>query len=521
MDNKIRLDMIPEGVKSIMAALRASGYKSFVVGGAVRDMLLGQVPHDFDVATDARPEQVVAALRAAGIKEAGEVGKSFGVVLARLEDRIVEIASFRGELYGEDAHRPTEVWYCADLEEDLARRDFTINAMAIDAGGNLYDYFGGEADLRARLVRPVGDAHKRYAEDGLRMLRACRFVAQLDFAYTQDGGTLEPFGQAGTPYYLKQNFYFPTERVRGLSLERVRIELDKMLMSKAAGKGIMLLVASGISDESCVSNTNGQLQAVPILPELRHLVGLKQNPCFHCFNTLEHTLTALDRAPRDLTLRWALLLHDVAKGMPGIRQITAAGQPSDHGHEAQSAVMTEAILTRLGYPSRFKKRVVWLVGRHMRFAPLLHTPLSIPGHQADDLRREQKQKERTRRRWLRAEAVSGEFRTSKDLTQAFEQLKEVFLADMGATNAGKNDTLMRRGDALGNEVIALAYQQMPIHTSDLKITGKEILEICGVETDVAEMLHNLLLRVRGGALINENDVLRLAASNRKKRLQDE
>ena len=144
-------------------------------------------------------------------------------------------------------------------------------------------------------------------------------------------------------------------------------------MTEHAGQGLMLLMSAGLTDAFCRVKEQGNRTEIAILPELRHLVNLKQNTRFHCYDVWEHTLQAIDNSPRDLAIRWSLLLHDIGKGLPGIRCLNKEGQPGDHGHEAKSAEMAAEILRRLHYPEKFIKEVVWLVSRHMRFAPMLVT----------------------------------------------------------------------------------------------------------------------------------------------------
>lgn len=486
---------IPDYVKKILHMLTGAGYEAYIVGGAVRDLLLKLPPGDFDITTSATPEEISAVCRANNIKTIDNLGQNFGCVVAVIDGVTAEITTFRGESYGADAHKPEKVWFSKSLREDLSRRDFTVNAMAMNINGRIYDYHNGMKDLQNHILRTVGDAGQRYSEDALRMLRACRFVAQLGFDYVQENGVLPPFGEENTPYYMPRNFSFPAGNCAGLSLERVRTELDKLLTGKYAGKGLMLLMATGLTDAKCRVKENGTYHEIDILPELRHLEGLPQNRRFHCYNAWEHTLKAVDNSPRDLTIRWAMLLHDLGKGMPGIRGTHPDGSPSDHGHEALSAVMAQEVMTRLRYPKDFAKRVVWLVSRHMRFAPMMFT------------------KERTLTRWVRAEAASGEFRTSKDLTEAFTQLKEVFLADMGATHAGNNPQLMAEGRELADAVIEIARTKMPVHTADLTVNGADLAQIItdGAETGI--FLKYLLERVRSGNLPNERAALLEAAKH--------
>lgn len=491
--------LLPPIINRILTLLTEQGFAAYVVGGAVRDLLLGKTPGDFDVATSARPESVISILEPAGFTVVGELGQNFGVVVVHRDAQTVEIATFRGEAYGGDAHKPEQVWYCDDLEADLSRRDFTVNAMALDQSGNVYDYHGGRQDLQQKILRTVGDAPARYQEDALRMYRACRFVGQLGFDYVQRHGAGPAFGQPQTPYYLPQSYSFPVSRSAGLSLERVRTELDKLLLGKWAGKGLMLMMATGLAAGRCRVREQGTYREIDVLPELEHLAGLPQNQRFHCYDVWEHTLAAVDNSPRQLAIRWALLLHDVAKGLPGIRRLNKEGQPSDHGHEAESAVMAEVILSRLRYPAPFVQRVVWLVSRHMRFAPMLVTG------------------ERTLLRWLRSEAAGGNFKDSHEMTAAFEQMVAVFLADMGATHAGKNTELMEEGRALGTAVLELARSKMPVHTKDLAISGHDVLALLEDKSKIRDAMRYLLQRVQSTNLPNERSALEEAVRGWQKR----
>ena len=558
----------PDYVTKTLNILNAAGYEAYVVGGAVRDLLLGLEPGDYDIATDGRPEQIAAVLRNADYLLVEKLGENFGVVVAVTEGRSLEIATFRNEryAYGQDAHRPAEVWFCDTLKEDLSRRDFTVNAMAMDSRGKLYDYYGGQEDLQAKVLRTVGNPRKRFAEDALRMYRACRFVAQLDFTYVEGNDTAEdvlgdysasltveqnlriamvkagktvpenlktmgpdaqlthgnaipgsdgssrdrllqddgaaaglPFGQPGTKYYLKKRYVFDVSRCRNLSLERVKTELDKMLVGKAAGKGLALFLSSGLANAQCRVRDMGSETFVDVLPELAHLPALPQNIRFHCYNVWEHILAAVDNGPRELTLRWALLLHDVAKGLPGVRGATPDGYPNDHGHEKESAKMAEAILVRLRYPRPFVRRVSWLVAKHMRFAPMMI------------------HKNNTLLRWIRSEATGGEFRTEKEMVEAFSQLTEVFLADMGATWAGVlQEPVMEEGRRLGEEAVRITRERMPVHTSDLHVRGSEIQVLPPLT--VGDAMKYLLARVQSGSIPNERGALLQALAKKLEKI---
>ncbi len=492
----------PDYTKKILQALNDAGFEAYLVGGAVRDLLLGKTPGDYDITTSALPEEVLNICHAQGWQTVDKLGYNFGCVIIVLGGEPTEVTTFRGERYDDsDMHRPAATWFCKTLREDLSRRDFTVNAMALDLQGRLYDYFGGQADLQKKILRTVGSAEKRYTEDALRMLRACRFVAQLGFTYVQEGcDTLPPCGAPNTPYYLSHSFCFPVERCAGLSLERVRKEIEKLITSKYAGQGLMLMLATELLGASCRKRHNGVDTKVPLLPEALHLVGLKQNPRFHLYDTWEHTLLAIDTSPRELAIRWALVLHDLGKGLPDIRKIKADGQPSDPGHEAESAKMAHAILTRFGYAPDFIHLVTWLVAQHMRFAPMLITG------------------ERTLLRWVRSEATNAGFRSQADLTHAYELLVEVFLADMGATHARENAQLMAEGRALGEQVVTLARTKMPVSAKDLALSGKALLALIPRQ-EIKSILAYLLERVQSGNLVNEKNILLSAVNKHLKRKQ--
>ena len=198
-------------------------------------------------------------------------------------------------------------------------------------------------------------------------------------------------------------------------------------------------------------------------------------------------------------MRWALLLHDVAKGLPGVRGATPDGYPNDHGHEKESAKMAEAILVRLRYPRPFVRRVSWLVAKHMRFAPMMI------------------HKNNTLLRWIRSEATGGEFRTEKEMAEAFSQLTEVFLADMGATWAGVlQEPVMEEGRRLGEEAVRIARERMPVHTSDLHVRGSEIKVLPPLT--VGDAMKYLLARVQSGSIPNERGALLQALAKKLEKI---
>jgi len=469
----VKFDM-PTYIKQTIGALTKAGFEAYVVGGAVRDLLLGKEPKDYDVATNARPDEIKVVAKQNGFEIISELGQNFGVIMLKIGKNSVEVAAFRNETYGADAHRPAEVWYCDTLEEDLGRRDFTINAMAIDYNGGIIDYFDGRGDLQNKILKTVGNAEKRFEEDALRMFRACRFIGQLGFAYDEK-----------IALAIKRNL----PKVEGLSLERVRTELNKLVCSPYAEKGMALLVASGLAGENCRYRANKTEQMVPILPELMHLVGVKQNTAYHQYDVWNHTLAALSNSDRSLEVGWAIILHDLAKGCQGIRGINADGEPTDFGHDVQGAKMTSAILKRLHFSTPTVQKITWLVKNHMRF-----------GNNIDA-------KDETTLRWVRQTAREGIFRLTKEMAEAFKQLVAVCIADLSATTAHEQEVISAQ--MYGKKLIVMAYA-MPVHTTDLNVSGKELREIITRQEDLAEIMQLLLLRVQDGELPNEEAALKSA-----------
>lgn len=467
---------LPVTVKKLLTVLEQAGYQTYVVGGAVRDFLLGKVPGDYDIATSAKPEQVVELAYEQGWRVIDKLGHNFGVVMVVVEGQKFEVATFRGERYGEDSHRPEAVWYADTLEMDLARRDFTVNAMAVSLSGAVIDPFGGQIDLARRVVRAVGNPHQRFQEDALRMFRACRFAGQLGFDLDEQ---------------TRDAISAKLERVRGLSLERVRSELEKMLLAPHCRLSLNCFVVTGLSECCCRIKDNGEYHVVAILPELSHLVDLPQNPFFHKYDGWRHTLATVENVTSNLTLRWAALLHDIAKGLPGIRA-ERDNQPTDHGHDRAGEHIADKVLARFQMPTKFRQRVCWLVARHMRFYVYLN------GNWQSAVR------------WLREEARSGVFRNRTELQEAFAQLTKLCAADIKA--AGHNGVAVQDALAFGDYLDKLTYT-MPVHTSDLPCRMEELLSaLDGQHTRMGPFLKIALSRVQDGNLACTHEAILKAAS---------
>lgn len=321
---------VPTHVAAITAALRGAGYQAYVVGGAVRDALAGREASDWDVATDAYPDTVLGLFA-----RTVPTGLKYGTVTVLTDAGPVEVTTLRSDgTYG-DGRRPDHVTFGADITEDLARRDFTVNAMAYDDGaGRLIDPFGGQADLKDKLIRTVGDPARRFGEDGLRLLRAVRFAAQLRFSL-----------ERATLVAVQQR----KEWVHKASIERVRDELTKILLAGGCAAGLRQLRHAGLLGE--------------VLPEMAPMVGFKQHNTFHKWDVWEHTVQVVAATPPVLRLRLAGLLHDVAK--PCCFTLGEDGTGHFYGHEKAGAEMAETILRRLRFDNDTIAAVTHLVREHM------------------------------------------------------------------------------------------------------------------------------------------------------------
>lgn len=462
-----------QGAAKILESLEKWGFEAYIVGGAVRDILMKRRPHDFDIVTSAKPDEVMAVLRKEGYVHTDLVGRAFGVVIAVLPEGTYEIATFRTERYGADSHRPESITYAQSLEEDVQRRDFTVNGMAMDLRGQVYDYVEGRRDIKKQCLRTIGEPKQRFREDGLRLFRACRFVGKLGFL----------------PHpTLQEGMMASLERVRGLSLERVRQELEGLLLTPAVAKGLDLLVQSGLAACECQRLAQGKVKRVPILPELVHLVDTPQQKEFHAYDAWYHTLAVVQHTRPDLTIRWAALFHDVAKGLPGIRAVRN-GKLTDYGHDTKGAEIARAVLLRLQYKKEFVERVAWLVENHMKFHYFAQ-------HGEADAWK-----------WVRREARSGTFRSQQELVEACGQQAEVCVADV--LGCGKPHAATAGTEAFGACLQAIA-EKIPVHTKDLRYP-KSLPSLVG--SSCREVLQNLLQRVQNGQLDNEPEAL-LAAAKR-------
>ena len=332
----------------IVKTLRGRGFQAYLVGGCVRDLLLGREPKDYDVSTDATPAQVIEIF-----PETYAVGAQFGVVLVPVDhvsvaadaenvpkSHAVEVATFRSDIGYSDGRHPDEVRFSKTPQEDVVRRDFTINGMLLDPlRGDVLDSVGGRADLKAGIIRTIGHSQLRFAEDKLRMLRAVRFAAR--FEYQIEPATFAAMGELA-------------EQIKVVSRERVRDELTYILTQGHARRAFVLLDESGLLQH--------------VLPEISAMKGVEQPPEFHPEgNVFVHTLLLLHHLPSPcpLTLAWGALLHDVGKP-PTFR--VAPDRIRFDNHVDVGVKMAEAICRRMRFSNDDTEQILALVDNHMRFA---------------------------------------------------------------------------------------------------------------------------------------------------------
>ena len=325
-DNKL----IKEALE-IINIIEDSGYEAYIVGGSLRDSLLGMQPKDIDIASSASPTEIKLIFNS---YKTIDTGIDFGTVTLIYNDKPVEITTFRSESVYLDSRRPDSVSFEKNVDEDLKRRDFTINAMAYNQSKKLVDLFSGEEDLNNKLIRCVGSPDERFSEDALRMLRAVRFACVLNFDIEKK--TFEA---------IKHN----ASRIEHISKERIQAELNKILMSSKPSRGIRLLLDSKLLDY--------------VLPEISRLSGFNQNNPFHHLELLEHTLCVLDKVEPRLQLRLAALFHDVGK----VDTVTLDENGIGHfyGHDSVSEEITKSVLKRLRYSNEIIELTSQLVRYHM------------------------------------------------------------------------------------------------------------------------------------------------------------
>jgi len=431
---------IPAGARQVLQTLTAAGHEAYLVGGCVRDLLRGVEPHDWDICTSALPEETESCFAGQRIIE---TGLKHGTVTVLMEGKPYEITTYRTEGPYSDRRRPDYVRFVPNLREDLARRDFTMNAIAMDLDGNLRDPFGGAEDIKCGLIRCVGEPDQRFQEDGLRVMRALRFGAAFGYAIEER-----------TARAVHEN----RAMLDRVAAERINVELRKLLVGPNAGD-----VLRQYPDVFC-----------RFWPELEPLAALEQHNPWHCWGGWEHTIHAVEAAPADVTLRLAMLLHDIGK--PACKSTDEQGIDHFYGHPAVSAKLADEMLRALKFDNKTRGRVVLLVERHDAQLP--------PRSQVI-------------RRWLNRLGPG-----------AFFQLLEVKRADNMGQALEKVKNCLAELDVINSKAEQILAEGQCFTLKDLTVNGWDVVS-AGIEPgpEVGQVLNGLLEQVLSGNVPNERSAL--------------
>ncbi len=444
----IKINM-PENANRIIHTLQDAGYEAYIVGGCVRDAILGREPDDWDITTSATPEQVKTLFH-----RTIDTGIAHGTVTVMFGKEGYEVTTYRVDGKYEDHRRPASVTFTVSLIEDMKRRDFTINAMAYNEAEGLVDHFDGVGDLKKRVIRCVGNPKERFDEDALRILRAVRFAAQLDFQIDEN-----------TREAIRNQSVF----LKDISAERIHVELTKLLVSKHPER-LRAAYELGVT--------------AVVLPELDRMMETAQNNKHHIYSVGEHTLNVVKEVPPTESLRWAALLHDVAKPVT-----KTTDERGDHfyGHNEVGAKMARKILLRLKFDNATTARVERLVLWHdygMGEMPTL----------------------RSFRKSL-----------SKMGADLFEDYMYIKRADILAQSAYMREQKLANLEQLKIYYRQILEQQQCLSLKDLKVTGKDLIEQ-GMKPgkEIGDMLHYLLECVLEHPELNQRDTLIKLVSDRLK-----
>ncbi len=443
MTDKVQLSKVPKDVFGLCDKLRGAGKRSWIVGGCVRDMLLGREVADWDLCTDATPDELMKIF-----PRAIPTGIEHGTVTVVVTGKHYEVTTLRGETTYSDGRRPDAVHFVSDIAADLARRDFTFNAVAIDPlDGTVIDPWGGQKDLAARVLRAVGDPLQRFGEDGLRVLRAARFVATLEVEL--DPATRAAIGPTLGTY-------------RKVSHERIRDEWVKAMKARRPSRAFEVMRDTGILEVTC--------------PELLLGVGMEQNK-YHVYDVWTHGMECMDACAGDPILRIAALLHDVGK--PATR---AMGEKTKdwtfYDHDRIGAEIADPICQRLRFSNDERARITHLVRNHLFHYTNELTDAGV-------------------RRWVRRMGI--------ERLEDFYALNEADLRAKGTE--GPTDLSALAG--LKAHVAKVLAEGAALSTRDLKVNGRDLMQELGLAPGriLGELLEGLLEVVTNDPTLNERDKL--------------
>jgi len=431
---------LPKGVGYIIKELNTNGHEAYVVGGCIRDILIGLQPKDYDITTSADPDEVIRIF-----KKTIPTGIKHGTVGVVTTDGIYDVTTYRSEGEYINSRYPANVIFIDDLVEDLRRRDITINAIAYNTEKGIIDPFDGTADIRGKFIRAVGNPILRFKEDALRILRAIRLATTLNFNIEEK--TL--FGIVET-----------MDGLQFISVERIREELNTILLSEKPSRGISMLFQLGVMKY--------------VMPEIMTMAVFSQFNKHHDKDVLGHTLDVLDHVPAKLHLRLSALLHDCGK--PGTFTVDRNGIGHFYGHEVRSTEIAETILERLKYDKKTMKKVLTLISNHMV---------------STDMKNELKLKKLIQK--LEKENINDLF--------------ELKTADFISKPESGNTKLFEIS-ALRDRMIAIIDRKDPLSIRDLSVNGQDIMNL-GIKEGrvVGNILKDLLEKVLKDPHLNEKETL--------------
>lgn len=436
---------LPGGVHVILNALNTAGYEAFIVGGCVRDSFMGRVPKDWDITTSARPEKVKGLFA-----HTYDTGIQHGTVTVRIGQESYEVTTYRVDGAYTDHRRPDTVSFSTNLREDLLRRDFTINAMAYHPKSGIIDHYHGREDLRDHIIRCVGSPADRFREDALRMLRAVRFAAQLDFS-------LEP--------NTREAIRLLSPTIAHVSWERIRDELNKVIISDHPE----------MVEEIC------QLGLMHhILPEWEACLNTPQNTPYHKYTVGRHMIETMKHIEQDPVLRWTMFLHDIGK--PAVRTTDPDGTDHFIGHIEKSVQIADQAMRRLKFDNASRNRILQLIRYH-----------EIPSVSSEkDMRS------------MAAEAGP----------ELMEDLFKVMEADARGKKEEVDRVNQEEISRMKSLYARILQDQDPLRVGDLKINGKDLKDLGYPSGPVIGRVLDLLFKqVLSDPSLNEHDLLiRTAAS---------
>jgi len=438
---------IPEYVNRILVSIQENGFEAYIVGGAARDLIMGRVPKDWDIATNARPDSIKKIF-----DKTVDTGIKHGTVTVLIGNDHAEVTTYRTEAGYSDFRRPDSVEFVNDLKEDLQRRDFTINALAYNLKEGLKDLNNGLIDIKEKIIRCVGNPEERFCEDALRMMRAVRFACELGFAI-----------ETSTLSAIQKN----AKLIKNISSERIREELNKILICTKPSEGIRLLDESGL--------------LIFIMPELSKCQEVYQENPHHIYDVYNHILKSVDIIKPELHLRLTMLLHDLGK--PYKKTNDKDGIGHFYGHDVVSAKMAEKILERLKYDNKISKRVITLVRWH-------------------DLR-------------VNTEKLDVKKSAQKVGLEYFKDYFLVRAADINAQNLDFAEEKLEKLKAAENLYYEIEKNNEPMSLNDLKINGNDLINI-GIKDGkkIGETLDFLMEKVLEKPEMNfREELIRIAKDN--------